>query len=128
MELMPTVCNLCHGKVIYTSNANIYGREYGSGKMYFCTNCYAYVGTHEPRPKEALGILADEPMRAMKVKCHELFDRSWKSKTGYEQKKRARKRAYQRLARQLGIDKEECHFGYFDLEMLNKAYRILCDW
>ena len=48
IDKYPTVCNLCGGKVIYTSNARIYGKEYGSGKCYLCTNCGAYVGTHKP--------------------------------------------------------------------------------
>lgn len=29
----PNVCNICGGNVIYTDNANIYGRPYGSGKF-----------------------------------------------------------------------------------------------
>lgn len=66
MDLHPTVCNLCGGSVVYTSNAEIYGREYGSGKCYLCTQCGAYVGTHKPRPQEALGLLADERMRKEK--------------------------------------------------------------
>ena len=32
---------------------------------------------------------------------------------------------YHWLAKRLKIPVEECHFGYFDLEMLEKAYVIL---
>ena len=61
INTQPEVCNLCGGKVIYTSNARVYhGREYGSGYCYLCLACGAYVGTHKPHPKEALGLLADE--------------------------------------------------------------------
>jgi len=81
INLKPTKCNLCGGKVEYISNAAIYhGREYGSGKCYCCTECRAYVGTHKNRPKEALGILADAEMREWKIKCHDLFDAIWKTK------------------------------------------------
>lgn len=76
----PTKCNLCGGQVIYISNSKIYGREYGSGKYYFCTKCGAYVGTHKPRPEEALGILGNVEMGEMKMKCHKLFDRKWKNR------------------------------------------------
>ena len=72
--LYPTKCNLCGGDVVYISNARIYGREYGSGRCYYCTSCKAYVGTHKPRPREAFGILANAEMRNMKKKCHKLFD------------------------------------------------------
>lgn len=80
IDKYPKVCNICGGKVIYTSNADIYGKEYGSGKCYLCTSCRAFVGTHKPRPREALGILADANMRKGKVMCHEIFDTKWKGK------------------------------------------------
>ena len=73
----PTVCNICGGKVSYVSNARVYGSRYGSGWCYLCESCGAYVGTHGPRPREALGILADKRMRRLKMECHELFDRTW---------------------------------------------------
>lgn len=74
INTQPEVCNLCGGKVIYTSNARVYhGREYGSGYCYLCLACGAYVGTHKPHPKEALGLLADERMRKGKIMCHALF-------------------------------------------------------
>ena len=62
VDTHPTTCNLCGGQVIYTSNERVYGRKYGSGYCYLCTCCGAYVGTHEPRPREALGLLADSRM------------------------------------------------------------------
>lgn len=63
IDLYPRKCNLCGGDVIYTSNSRIYGREYGSGKCYYCTKCHAYVGTHKPEPRKALGLLANPEMR-----------------------------------------------------------------
>ena len=125
MEKQPTICNLCGGPVIYTSNSRIYGKEYGSGKMYYCTECGAYVGTHEPRPKEALGVLANAEMRAIKIKCHELFDAKWKNEATSKKRHIARQHAYKWLAEKLGISVEECHFGYFDLETLEKVYELL---
>lgn len=122
IDLHPTKCNLCGGQVIFTSNALIYGKEYGSGRMYFCTNCHAYVGTHKPRPEEAMGILADSKMRTMKNKCHKLFDAKW---LGAKDRRGARKISYTELAEKMAIDVSECHFGYFDLEQLEKAYLIL---
>lgn len=125
IDLQPTKCNICNGDVIYTSNKIIYGKEYGSGKCYLCTQCGAYVGTHKPRPKEALGILGNAQMRDMKMKCHELFDKQWKTEPTLERQRYMRKRAYQRLADLLNIPLEICHFGYFDMDMLNRAYELL---
>lgn len=114
----PTVCNICGGKVSYVSNARVYGRRYGSGWCYLCESCGAYVGTHKPRPREAMGILADRRMRELKMECHVLFDRTWT--TNDERRER-----YARLANKLGIDASECHFGYFDAPMLERALAIL---
>ena len=121
----PTKCNLCGGVVVYASNSVIYGKEYGSGKCYLCKECGAYVGTHRPRPTEALGLLADKEMRDMKMKCHDLFDKKWKSEKNSRKRHIARRKAYAELADKLNISVNECHFGYFDINMLNKAYGIL---
>lgn len=123
IDTHPTVCNLCGGEVILTSNARVYhGREYGSGYCYYCTNCGAYVGTHEPQPQEAKGLLADEPMRRGKMMCHALFDPMWKGK---ENARRERSNLYRWLAGEMEIPLEDCHFGYFDIHQLRQAYRIL---
>lgn len=123
IDLHPTRCHLCGGEVIFTSNARIYqGKEYGSGRCYLCLQCGAHVGTHIPRPDEALGLLANAPMRKGKVQCHELFDRLWKGK---DQSRKLRSKLYAWLSRQMGIPLADCHFGYFDLQQLHKAYSIL---
>lgn len=122
MEAHPKICNICGGKVIYCSNERIYGKEYGSGFCYLCNNCGAYVGTHKPRPREALGLLADERMRTGKKMCHAIFDQFWKGKQKAHKK---RKDLYRWLAHEMEIKVEDCHFGYFDILQLRKAYKIL---
>ena len=89
VDTHPTTCNLCGGQVIYTSNERVYGRKYGSGYCYLCTCCGAYVGTHEPRPREALGLLADSRMRKGKIMCHALFDALWRGKPKARRKRDA---------------------------------------
>lgn len=128
INLHPIVCNLCGGHVILTSNSIIYGREYGSGQCYFCTSCKAYVGTHEPRPDEAFGILANAEMRNMKMKCHEIFDRFWKCGKNGKRRHYLRQSTYKRLASDMNISVSECHFGYFDLEQLKTAYEYIKNW
>lgn len=121
----PKKCNLCGGKVIYVSNERIYGKKYGSGYCFLCTKCNAYVGTHIPQPKKALGLLADETMRKGKIMCHSIFDPLWKGKKRAHYK---RLRLYKKLAKEMDIPIEYCHFGYFDIEQLRKAYRIIKSW
>lgn len=125
IDLYPTVCNICGGHVIYVSNAEVYhGRQYGSGYCYLCVECGAYVGTHKPRPREALGLLADAKMRKGKMMCHAIFDSKWQGQTNPIRKRR---RLYAWLARKLDIPLEDCHFGYFDLPTLRRAYEILLE-
>lgn len=108
---------------MFTSNADIYhGKTYGSGKCYLCTQCGAYVGTHFPRPREALGLLANERMRKGKMVCHAIFDSKWK---GCRKAHKRRDGMYKWLAGKLGISHDECHFGWFDIDMLIKSYIIL---
>ncbi len=121
MELHPTKCNICGGEVEYISNDKIYGRPFGSGYCYRCRKCGARVGTHRPRPKDALGLLANEEMREMKMKCHSIFDSHWHTK-------KQRKKCYKKLAEEMGIAVSNCHFGYFDIAQLNKAYEIIKGW
>lgn len=122
IDLFPTRCNLCGGDVEYVPNSTIYGgRSYGSGYCYMCKGCGAYVGVRKSKSRQALGILANAEMRAWKIKCHNLFDEFWKSNG-------QRNKCYERLAESLGIERSDCHFGYFDLDMLQKAFRIVSSW
>lgn len=122
IDTHPTKCNICGGPVTYGSNARVYGREYGSGYCYLCKSCGAYVGTHKPRPREALGLLADEPMRKGKRMCHAIFDPLWQGKPKARKK---RKDLYRWMAQEMGIPIEDCHFGHFDIHQLRKVYKIL---
>lgn len=118
INLSPRKCHICGGKVVYTSNDAIYGKQYGSGYCYVCTDCRAYVGTHKDRPLQALGVLADDRMREMRKKCHDIFDKTWSTP-------KERKERYAELAHKLGIGVESCHFAYFTMPLLDRAYLIL---
>ncbi|MBY9079539.1 hypothetical protein KIH86_03840 [Paenibacillus sp. HN-1] len=121
---IPTTCPYCNSPVILTSNAVIYGREYGNGRCYKCTACDAYVGVHN-QTTIPLGRLANREMRELKMKCHSLFDPVWKLNKSIK-----REFAYRCLANALGIPMNECHFGWFDRDMLLKALFVLgqTDW
>jgi hypothetical protein len=128
IEKEPTKCNLCGGEVEYIKNSKIYGKSYGSGWCYHCKDCGAYVGTHKDRVAEAMGILANSEMRDMRSKCHKLFDEQWKNESASKKRHNKRWSSYRRLAEALDIDLDSCHFGYFDMEMMNKAYEIMKEW
>lgn len=58
-------------------------------------------------------------MQNIRKCCHNYFDKSWK------QRKISKNNAYKKLALLLNIEHKDCHFGYFDLETLQKAYAIV---
>lgn len=119
INLQPKKCNLCNGEVEYIKNSKIYGKSYGSGYCYHCRSCGAYVGTNKNKPIQALGILANKEMRDWKTYCHNIFDKIWRNKI------MTRTDAYKWLSNILDIPFNECHFGYFDLSQLKRAYAII---
>lgn len=125
VELHPKICNICGGKVEYTRLQNIYGSylKYGekSGFCYHCKSCDATVGTHKNSPKDALGLLADPKMRELRQRNHDMFDKFWKNR-------QQRSKFYNKLAEEMGIPPEECHFAWFSIEELEKSYQIMLKW
>ncbi len=116
-EKYPQKCPFCGGKVQYTSNAEIYGKEYGNGKCYLCKKCGAYTGVHN-NTNIALGVLANKEMRNLKIQCHNIFDKLWKNS-------KERNELYYKLSKIMKIKKEHCHFGHFDKEELKQALELL---
>jgi hypothetical protein len=114
---IPKICPFCGHQVVKTSNREIYGKEYGNGICYLCRNCRASVGTHPNG--EPLGILANTEMKRLKMLCHSHFDIVWKSGI------LKRGTAYHILSEKLNIPAEDCHFGYFNIDMLKKSLEML---
>lgn len=116
-EEQPKICPFCQGRIKYTSNSEIYGKEYGNGKCYLCKKCDAYVGVHN-NTNIALGIIANKKMRTLKKECHEIFDRLWING-------KQRNQLYHKLSKLMNIERKHCHFGHFDIPELEKALKIL---
>lgn len=111
-------CNLCGGNVEYIPNSMIYGKSYGSGWCYRCSQCKAFVGTHKTNPLKPLGVLADKEMRILRMKCHKILDSTWKTPN-------ERTKAYDDLAVRLGYEKGDCHFSWMSKEELKTALAVL---
>ena len=114
----PKKCNLCGGQAIFNRASK---DKSVSGFVYYCTNCHAWVGTYPHQKEIAYGILADFETRKKRAEIHDWFDKMWNN---HEE----RETLYQKLADELGIEKESCHFGMFDSEMLDKALVIIKKW
>lgn len=115
----PPICPYCGSTAILADSAMVYGTSYGN--MWICPNfptCNSYVGVHK-RTNEPLGRLANEQLRILKRKCHDAFDPIW------QQGKMKRNDVYILLAERMGIPKEQCHFGMFDVEQCKEALKAI---
>ncbi|AHB56378.1 hypothetical protein U769_15720 [Pseudomonas aeruginosa MTB-1] len=122
---IPTVCPYCGSDVDLVNNSEIYrGKSYGDWPYaYRCANfngdCDSFVGLH-PDTDLPLGTLADKPLREARNRCKRPFERIWRDKL------MKRTQAYEWLAEQLKIPKEQCHFGLFNIALCERAKNI-CD-
>lgn len=121
---MKATCCICNTEGVVVSGKDIYEHrpDLWSKKIWRCPNhpdCY--VGSHE-KSGEALGVMADKNLRELKMKAHSIFDPWWKSR------RVNRYRCYSRLANEMGIDINDCHFGHFKEEQLKKAIELIQDW
>lgn len=109
---------LVTGKVIYPGRADLAERSF-----WRCAPCDAYVGCHRGTTTP-LGRLADAHLRTWKGRAHIVFDAHWKR----SKERGARSIAYQRLARDLGIDPKDCHIGMFDIATCMRVVQICAKW
>ena len=115
----PTIWRYCGSPVVYTSNAEIDGREYGEGKCYLCRTCRAFVGVH-PGTDTPLGTLANEELRRYRQAAHYWFDQIWRKPLRIT----TRYKAYGWLAEQLKLPRESTHIGMFEKEECEKTIRL----
>lgn len=116
----PTVCRYCGSEVVFTSNAEIYGKEYGNGKCFLCRNCRAFVGVHT-ETLTPLGTLANDELRKWRNKAHNEFDKLWKSPTRIM----TRHNAYKWLSEKMDLKKEKCHIALFEIEQCKQVIDIV---
>jgi len=112
----PTICRYCGSPVVFTSNSEIYGKEYGGGKCYLCRNCRAFVGTHLGTDIP-LGTLANSELREWRKQAHYWFDQIWKGPT----RQMTRYKAYGWLSQKIGLSREDTHIAMFEKEQCEKV-------
>lgn len=116
----PTECNVCgSGSVKLVNNELLYHNSYGEWPyIYMCMDCKAAVSIHH-HTRIPMGTLADGPTREARRTAKSVFNRLWINH------RFRRSAAYEWLATEMGIPKEECHFGLFDMNQCKQAIRIV---
>lgn len=106
------ICPYCNVETKLVNENEIYG-QIVFGRQYFqCTaNPDHYVGCYRSKGIKSLGRVSNVVLRALKMRCHVLFDRGWEYAVD---KHGARIQAYHRLSERFGIPHEYCHFGMMD--------------
>lgn len=123
----PAGCPYCGEPVKIVDSIVIYKKR-SYGLAYVCSaypKCDAYVGCH-PNTDRPLGRLADKKLRTAKSAAHRAFDALWRRKANQpgQNEKAARIAGYRWLAKQLGIRRQNCHVGMFDVEQCLRVVEI----
>ena len=124
------VCPYCSHSAQLVDSAEVYhGRSYGP--IYLCRPCQAWVGVHKGTTTP-LGRLANQELRTWKRRAHAAFDPLWQKKLTIRRQQRgptykkhyARGSGYRWLAEQLGIPRDDCHIGMFDVDVCKRVVEI----
>jgi len=120
------LCNYCGNPAQITLGRYIWPHrtEMHDKRFFICVGCDAWVGTHEKTGKP-FGTLANFELRLWRHKAHRAFDPIWEAKVaaGIE-RHNARNRGYKWLARQLGINKDQCHIANMDIETCKRVVEL----
>ena len=129
---------LCCGKPArLTSGGEVYPHrpDLRDKAIWLCDDCRAYVGC-PPGTTDPLGFPANAELRAARMKLHNLrldpiWKNAWRIYQDVDAKSRknitrtARTRTYEFLADRLGMTRDQCHTGVFDIETCRRAWRAL---
>ena len=123
---------LTNGREIYPHLPRL-----ASKPIYTCDQCGARVGCH-PGTTDPLGTPANAELRRARMELHNrMIDPLWQTADrsgGYQPedekarrriRRSARTRVYEFLADRMGITRDECHTGMFDMEQCRAASRAL---
>ena len=114
------ICPYCHkpadlvaGQTLFPFRPDLAGRYF-----WVCTPCDARVGCHESGTKP-MGRLANAQLRLAKTEAHRHFDPIWQ-----ELKIMTRSEAYRWLSKELGISRQHCHIGFFNITRCQRTVEL----
>jgi hypothetical protein len=117
---IPPICPYCSNQSVQVGGLKLYPHreDLASKTFYLCEPCDAFVGTHKGTNKP-LGTLANKPLREIRKLAHATFDPLWKDG------QYGRGEAYRRLAKAMGITREDCHIAMFSIEQCKSVIQVV---
>lgn len=94
------ICEEKTGRDVYPHRRDLYDL-----KFFVCPKCGARCGTHKQTGKP-LGVPVGPETRRARQDAHRAFDRLWKDNGPM-----TRSQAYKWLAKEMGLNKDQCHIG-----------------
>lgn len=115
------LCPYCDGTARPCTGADVYPHrpDLADKRFYRCNPCDALVGCH-PGTWRPLGKPANAELRKARMAAHGAFDVLWKHK----KHGLTRRQAYGWLAGELGIHRNDCHIGLFDVAMCKRVVQL----
>lgn len=114
---MSVHCDYCGRAALLVGGGELYPHRSDLSALNFwkCTPCEAWVSCHQPGNGQGdgtkpMGRLANAQLRSARRDAHASFDSLWRDGA------MSRSRAYAWLAAALGISREQCHIGIFDVD------------
>lgn len=112
---------LVDGSIIYPNH----GDKFAAKNFFRCLPCGAWVGCHQGT-FNPMGTLANAELRGVRNAAHRVFDPLWERKMRRDRcsKKVAREAAYHWLAKELSVDRADCHIGLMDIATCDRVIDI----
>lgn len=109
-------CPLCNGQMLLRTDSRFAKHRlwYACEHWPDCKGCH---GAH--KNGKPLGVPAGAETKKWRIQAHEAFDRLWKNGP------LTRSAAYQLLAKELSLSKDQCHIGCFDISTCQKVLQIV---
>ena len=116
------ICVECGGRGELSNGARLgYKRPEMRARLFYVCPCGARVGCH-PGTAVPMGLPCGAAASRARQVCHAAFDPIWQAKVAAgASRENARQAAYKWLAREIGIRPDECHIGYFNKAMADRA-------
>lgn len=117
------VCPYCGADAVPTTGRHVYPKRPDLASLRFiaCTKCDARVGCHRHNGRP-LGTLANAELRALRARCHNIFDGIWRA-APERIREYVRRGAYVWLSCELGV--QAAHFGHMDEAQARRALAML---